>query len=179
MRLMCSCLFVKSIDCIGFLFVKISRQFVRCFGSNAHARAIFITPSCPKTGGQGIVRLWDATSFGHRPAGGCASNGGKRVNGGGGGGGGDGGKCAAHFIAHQRGLSSLCFSSDDRLLCTVGGDEHRRTQVRVCVCVCACVRRAARDVVHSTHAWGCWGVQGPAEIAGSSVLAYLPAWFWW
>eukprot|EP00752_Nemacystus_decipiens_P009345 g8352.t1 len=81
-------------------------------------------------GGHGIVRLWDATSFGRtRGSGGSRSNGG-------------GGKCAAHFIAHRWGVSSLCFSSDDRLLCTVGGDEHRRTQVIVWDVALLCTARA-------------------------------------
>ncbi|CAN0556937.1 unnamed protein product, partial [Ectocarpus sp. 12 AP-2014] len=61
-----------------------------------------------QTGGHGIVRLWNATTPLRE---------------------GGGGKCAAHFIAHRWGVSSMCFSSDDRLLCTVGGDDHRRTQV--------------------------------------------------
>ncbi|CAN0496210.1 unnamed protein product, partial [Laminaria digitata] len=55
------------------------------------------------SGGHGVVRLWDAA--------------------------GGGGKCVAHFLAHRWGVTSMCFSSDDRLLCTVGGDDHRRTQV--------------------------------------------------
>ncbi|CAM9725981.1 unnamed protein product [Scytosiphon promiscuus] len=76
-------------------------------------------------GGHGIVRIWDTTSFGRRTTtndGNGGARGGRRTNGGGGGGGGGGGsgaKCAAHFVAHRWGVSSVCFSSDDRLLCTV------------------------------------------------------------
>jgi hypothetical protein len=52
-------------------------------------------------GGPALVRLWD-----------CRTK-----------------KCVGHFLAHAWGLHSLAFSADDRLLCTVGGDAHRRTQV--------------------------------------------------
>eukprot|EP00903_Cladosiphon_okamuranus_P011112 g10488.t1 len=83
-------------------------------------------------GGHGVVRLWDAATFGRTT----------RGRGGGRSGGGSGGKCAAHFIAHRWGVSSLCFSSDDRLLCTVGGDEHRRTQVIVWDVALLCTARA-------------------------------------
>ncbi|CAM9586445.1 unnamed protein product, partial [Phaeothamnion confervicola] len=43
-------------------------------------------------------------------------------------------RCVAQLEAHPRGLSSLAFSPDDRLLCTVGGDNQRRTQVSLCCC---------------------------------------------
>lgn len=72
-------------------------------------------PTHVVAGGHGIVRIWDTSSLGHRV--------------GAGDGGGGGGKCFAHFEGHRWGVTSMCFSSDDRLLCTVGGDEHRRTQV--------------------------------------------------
>ncbi|CAM9761154.1 unnamed protein product, partial [Ectocarpus sp. 12 AP-2014] len=93
-------------------------------------------------GGHGIVRLWNATSLGRRSPADCgsarAAGGGRRTplrEGG-------GGKCAAHFIAHRWGVSSMCFSSDDRLLCTVGGDDHRRTQVIVWDVALLCTARA-------------------------------------